>query len=114
MQSEALSEFFTAFLQPIDSMDSGFAGKACAEQTFRNFIMAGSLKSYYFASEGCAASYSSGLPVKKCLYDDADMCPDPEAERWALRAYSDLEVNVVCAGASYLVDYRVSRGASPP
>lgn len=70
--------------------------------------MAGSLKSYYFASEGCAASYSSGLPVKKCLYDDPDMCPDPDTERWALRAYSDVEVNVVCAGASYLVDYKVT------
>jgi hypothetical protein len=104
----SLPEFFETFLDVETAFDSGHVAQICGREVVRNYVYTGSSKAYHLASQACTASLSSGYPVKYCLYEDKSLCPDPDTEMYALKAYGDLQTNLVCSGIDTTVETLVS------
>ncbi len=80
-----LPSLVTALLDLPDVQESGFVTLSCAESTHRNHVYSGSLKMFIFSNEACEASRTLfGHPERR-------------------GAYSDFNVNSVCAGSDALM-----------
>ena len=65
----AIPDLFTFFLDINQAQDAENAHIICKEYNTHNFIMAGSLKAYMFASEISNVYYLDGTPVSCTFYN---------------------------------------------
>lgn len=85
----AIPDFFTFFLDIKQAQQAENAHIICKDHNAHNFIYAGGLKAYFFASEISNIFYLDGTPVS-CTFYNSYLCPE-----YTL-AYADINNNALC------------------
>jgi hypothetical protein len=85
----AIPDLFTFFLDIKQAQHAENAHIICKEHNTHNYILAGTLKAFLFASEISNVAYLDGTPVS-CTFYNSYMCPE-----YTL-AFADFNSNMLC------------------
>jgi hypothetical protein len=87
----SLPEFLEFFLDMSTAQESGNAHLNCQKYKYHNFIYAGAMKTFFYASKTCSARYVDQT-FMQCEFENAADCP-----QFYELAYSDFSINALCA-----------------
>ena len=93
----SLPDFWEFFLDMKQAQDSGNAHLNCQQYLYHNYIYAGAMKVFFYASKTCSAKYPDNT-FMQCEFENPADC----AQNFEL-AYSDFSINALCSFDDTLV-----------